>query len=48
MASQHKQNSGLKNQRISAQQKKVRLQQIIMAIVGIIVILAMVLASVIS
>lgn len=48
MAQLTKKNDGTKKTRISAQQKKIRLQQIVMAIVGIIVILAMVLALVMN
>lgn len=39
-----KQAPGLKNSRKSDQQKKARLQQIILAVIGIIVIISMVLA----
>jgi hypothetical protein len=48
MAKQQQMNGGAKKPRISAQQKKIRLQQIIMAVIGIVVILAMILALVMS
>ncbi len=44
MAQSKKKNDGTKKPRVSSQQKKIRLQQIGMAVIGIIVILAMVLA----
>lgn len=48
MARPQKNNGGPKKPRVSAQQKKIRLQQIVMAVIGIVVILAMVLALVMS
>lgn len=36
--------SGLKNSRKSVQQRKIRLQQVILAVIGIVVIISMVLA----
>lgn len=48
MAQSLKKNDGTKKPRISAQQKKIRLQQIVMATIGIVVILAMVLALVMN
>lgn len=46
MAQSQKKNVGTKKPRSSAQQRKIRLQQIGMAMIGIVVILAMVLALV--
>lgn len=48
MAQSTKKNDGTKKPRTSAQQKKIRLQQIVMAVIGIVVILAMVLALVMN
>ncbi len=48
MASQRNNINGAKKPRISTQQKKIRLQQIVMAFIGIVVVLAMVLATVIN
>jgi len=45
MSKSKKQAPEAKNSRRVAQQKKVRLQQIILAVIGIIVIISMVLAS---
>jgi hypothetical protein len=44
MSKTKKQAPGLKDSRKSAQQRKVRLQQVILAVIGIIVIISMVLA----
>ncbi len=48
MASQQNNINGAKKPRSSAQQKKIRLQQIVMAFIGIVVVLAMVLATVMN
>ncbi|MBP9040527.1 MAG: hypothetical protein KBF64_01995 [Anaerolineaceae bacterium] len=48
MARQQNHISGAKKPRISAQQKKIRLKQIVMAFIGIVVVLAMVLATVLN
>lgn len=48
MASQQNNINGAKKPRGSAQQKKIRLQQITMAVIGIVVVLAMVLATVMN
>ncbi len=44
MTKQKTQAPGLKNLRKSAQQRKIRLQQVILAVIGIVVIISMVLA----
>ena len=44
MESSPKKNGGVNKARVSTQQKKIRRQQVFMAVIGIVVILAMVLA----
>ena len=44
MASPPKKNGGVNKARVSTQQKKIRRQQVFMAVIGIVVILAMVMA----
>ena len=48
MAKTKKQATGMKNSRKSTQQNKARLQQIILAVIGIIVIISLVLALAMS